>query len=212
MASAALRCAVHRRFAISPTPQRRTSPGPAGPTPLPALHPEPREKATPRGPHPSPSPCTAALCRFHLRRTRCSPSPPPSPRFSINISRTLAPLLLLLRLDSPHSSLVLLLLVARLEARHLRREGSARECVRAGGGGARTGGWRRSRCPARGSGSCGRGAAAAAGVARRRDPAGWTCRRCSSGGRTPSHVRLPRSLALSSNTGRSLSLSLSPYF
>lgn len=77
MASAALRCAVHRRFAISPTPQRRTSPGPAGPTPLPALHPEPREKATPRGPHPSPSPCTAALCRFHLRRTRCSPPPLP---------------------------------------------------------------------------------------------------------------------------------------
>jgi hypothetical protein len=48
-------------------------------------------------------------------------------------------------------------------------------------------GWRRSLCTVRGSGSC--------GPAARRDVVvsggvGWTCRRCSSGGRAPSLVRL----------------------
>jgi hypothetical protein len=56
-------------------------------------------------------------------------------------------------------------------------------------------GCRRSRCPARGLGSC---ALEAVAVEARRDPArsggaGWICRRCSSGGRTRSLVRLARS-------------------
>ena len=68
-------------------------------------------------------------------------------------------------------------------------------------------GWRRSRCPARGSGSCGPAAA-------RRDPAGsggagWTCRRCSSGGRTPSRVRLSTLSILTRSVAGSPRFSLS---